>query len=158
MFKPILLALGTLSLLFVATNPFALLFLLPSLHAWLWLPQVRRATVPIRLGVFALGLAGPALLLSEFAGRYGLGWDAPWYLAELRVVGYVPFVATAFAVVWLAGTGQLAALAVRRYAPYPDVAELPPRGPVRRVLRGTYLGVRERRRHAPEEVQEALEG
>ena len=30
------------ALLIVATNPFALLFVLPSLHAWLWLPQVRR--------------------------------------------------------------------------------------------------------------------
>jgi len=153
-----LLALGALSLLFVATNPFALLFLLPSLHAWLWLPQLRTTAAPVRLGVLALGLAGPALLLGEFAGRYGLGWDAPWYLVELRVVGYVPFVATAFAVVWLAGTGQLAALAVRRYAPYPDVEELPPRGPVRRVLRGTYLAVRDRRRRASEEIQEALEG
>jgi hypothetical protein len=153
-----LLALGALSLLVVATNPFALLFLLPSLHAWLWLPQVRRATPPVRLSVLALGLAGPALLIGEFAGRYGLGWDAPWYLAELRAVGYVPFIVMPLLVVWLAGTGQLAALAVRRYAPYPDAAELPPRGPVRRVLRGTYLAVRDRRRNEPDEAQEALEG
>jgi Peptidase family M28 len=153
-----LLSLGALALLFVATNPFALLFLLPSLHAWLWLPQVRRATAPLRLGVFALGLAGPALLLGEFAGRYGLGWDAPWYLAELRVVGYVPFVVAPLLVIWLAGTGQLAALAVRRYAPYPDVSELPPRGPVRRVLRNTYLAVHDRRRRGTADEPEALEG
>lgn len=153
-----LLALGALSLLVVATNPYALLFLLPSLHAWLWLPQVRSATAPLRLGVLALGLAGPALLVGEFAGRYGMGWDAPWYLAELRAVGYVPFIVMPLLVVWLASTGQLAALAVRRYAPYPDVAELPPRGPVRRVLRGTYLAVRDRRRNAPDEAPEALEG
>src|SRR3954453_23018504 len=78
-----LLALGALSLLVVATNPFALLFLLPSLHAWLWLPQVGRMPIAPRAGVLALGFAGPALLLGEFAGRYGLGWDAPWYLAEV---------------------------------------------------------------------------
>jgi Peptidase family M28 len=153
-----LLGLGALALLVVATNPFALLFLLPSLHAWLWLPQVRRATAPLRLGVLVLGLAGPALLLGEFAGRYGLGWDAPWYLAELRAVGYVPFVVMPLLVIWLAGTGQLAALAVRRYAPYPDVSELPPRGPVRRVLRGVYLAVHNRRRQTPAEAPEALEG
>lgn len=153
-----LLALGALALLVVATNPFALLFLLPSLHAWLWLPQVRRATAPLRLGVFALGLAGPALLLGEFAGRYGLGWDAPWYLAELRAVGYVPFIVMPLLVIWFAGTGQLAALAVRRYAPYPDLSELPPRGPVRRVLRGAYLAARNRRRRASDEAPEALEG
>jgi hypothetical protein len=153
-----LLALGALALLFVATNPFALLFLLPSLHAWLWLPQVRKATAPVRLGVFALGLAGPALLLGEFAGRYGLGWDAPWYLVELHVVGYVPFIVAPLLVIWFASTGQLAALAVNRYAPYPDVSELPPRGPVRRILRGTYLAVHDRRHGASEERREALEG
>src|SRR4051812_17792015 len=153
-----LLALGALSLLFVATNPYALLFLLPSLHAWLWLPQVRQATAPLRLGVLVLGFAGPALLIGEFAGRYGLGWDAPWYLAELHVVGYVPLIAAPLLVIWLGGTGQLAALAVRRYAPYPDVSELPPRGPVRRVLRSGYLAVQNRRSRAPDDSLEALEG
>ena len=153
-----LLSLGALALLVVATNPFALVFLLPSLHAWLWLPQVRRATGPLRIGVYSLGLAGPALLLGEFAGRYGLGWDAPWYLAELRVVGYVPFIVMPLLVIWLAGAGQLATLAVRRYAPYPEVSELPPRGPMRRVLRGTYLAVHNRRRHEPDVAAEALEG
>jgi hypothetical protein len=154
-----LLALGTLSLLVVATNPYALLFLLPSLHAWLWLPHVRRMTAAVRLAVLALGFAGPVLLIAEFAGRYGLGWDAFWYLAELRAVGYVPFVVMPLLVVWLAGSGQLAALTVNRYAPYPAAAELPPRGPVRRVLRNTYLAVHNRRRGgAPAELPEALEG
>lgn len=153
-----LLGLGALALLVVATNPYALLFLLPSLHAWLWLPQVRRATAPVRLAVLALGLAGPALLLGEFAGRYGLGWDAPWYLAELRVVGYVPFIVMPLFVIWLAGTGQLASLAVKRYAPYPDASKLPPRGPVRRVVRNVYVAVQHRRRRGSEELPEALEG
>jgi hypothetical protein len=134
------------------------LFLLPSLHAWLWLPQLQRTALPVRLGVLALGFAGPALLIGEFAGRYGLGWDAPWYLAELRVVGYVPFIVMPLLVIWLAGGGQLAALAARRYAPYPDVAELPPRGPVLRVLRGAYLAVHNRRSRTADEVLEALEG
>ena len=39
-----LLALSVVALLTVATNPFALIFLLPSLHVWLWLPQVREST------------------------------------------------------------------------------------------------------------------
>jgi len=152
-----LLCLGALSLLVVATNPFALVFLLPSLHAWLWLPQLRRAPLGARLGVLALGLAGPGLLLGSFAGRFGLGWDTPWYLAELRIVGYVPFIVMPFLVVWLAGTGQLAALASGRYAPYPEAAELPPRGPIQRVLRSVVLAVRQRRRSASEEELEALE-
>ncbi len=153
-----LLCLGALSLLVVATNPFALVFLLPSLHAWLWLPQVRGAPLGARLGLLALGLAGPALLFGSFAGRFGLGWDAPWYVAELRAVGYTPFVVMPFLAVWLAGTGQLAALAGRRYAPYPDAADLPPRGPLRRVLRWVALAVRDRRRGASGADLEALEG
>jgi hypothetical protein len=153
-----LLCLGALSLLVVATNPFALVFLLPSLHVWLWLPQVRGAPAAIRLGVLAVGFAGPALLLGSFAGRFGLGWDAPWYLAELRAVGYVPFVVMPLLVLWLAGTGQLAALATRRYAPYPTAAELPPDGPLRRVVRTMALALRDRRARASSSLPEALEG
>jgi peptidase M28-like protein len=153
-----LLCLGALSLLVVATNPFALVFLLPSLHVWLWLPQVRGATLGVRLGVLVLGFGGPALLLGSFAVRFGLGWDVLWYLAELRAVGYVPFVVMPLLVVWLAGTGQLAALAARRYAPYPAAAELPPTGPLRKVMRSTSLALRNRRRRGPIGVPEALEG
>src|SRR5262249_47935754 len=144
----------------VPPTPSALLFLLPSLHAWLWLPQMRQLGTPARLGVLALGFAGPVLLLAEFAGRYGLGWDAPWYVAELRVVGYVPFIVLPLLVVWLAGAAQLAALSVRRYGPYPEADALPPRRPVRRGLRRTYLALHNRRRRsapAPEELPEALE-
>jgi peptidase M28-like protein len=153
-----ILCLGALSLLVVGTNPFALIFLLPSLHVWLWLPQLRSAPLAARVGVLALGFAGVALLLGSFAGRAGLGWDAPWYLAELRAVGYVPFIVMPFLVIWLAGTGQLAALATRRYAPYPEAAELPPRGPLRQFLRSTVSSVRGRRRRASEGALEALEG
>jgi hypothetical protein len=70
----------------------------------------------------------------------------------------VPFVVMQLLVVWLAGAGQLAALAARRYAPYPAAAELPPGGPVRRVVRGSVLAVRNRGRRGPERALEALEG
>jgi hypothetical protein len=152
-----LLCLGALSLLVVATNPFALVFLLPSLHVWLWLPQVRGAPLAVRFGVLLGGFLGPALLVGSFAGRFGLGLDAPWYLAELRAVGYVPFVVMPFLAVWLAGTAQLSALATHRYAPYPKASEVPPQGPARRFVRGVVLAVRDRRRRAPEEAPEALE-
>jgi hypothetical protein len=132
-------------------------FLLPPLHVWLWLPQVRGAPLGVRLGVLALGFAGPALLVGSFAWRFGLGWDAFWYLAELRAVGYVPFVVMPLLVVWLAGTAQLAALATRRYAPYPAASELPPGGPLRKVVRTTTLALRNRRRRGPVGVPDALE-
>ena len=103
--------------------------------------------------------AGRSFIPEEIAGRFGLGWDALWYLAELRSVGYVPFVVMPLLVIWLAGTGQLAALAARRYAPYPAAAELPPTGPLRRVVRGTVLTVRNRRRRpSSATLPEALEG
>jgi hypothetical protein len=153
-----LLCLGALSLLVVGTNPFALLFLLPTLHVWLWLPQLRDAPVWARLGVLLVGLVGPALLIGSLATRFGLGWDAFWYLAELRAIGYVPFIVLPFLVIWLAATGQLAALATHRYAPYPAAAELPPRGPIRRVVRAVVVGVRTRRGRRREGELEVLEG
>jgi hypothetical protein len=152
-----LLSLGALSLLVVATNPFALIFLLPSLHVWLWLPQLREQPLPARLGVLAAGFAGPVLLVATFASRFDLGWDAIWYLAALRAVGYVPFIVLPLLVVWLAASGQLAALAAGRYAPYPSADELPPTGPLRRFARGTVRMFRDRRRRTSAGELEALE-
>jgi hypothetical protein len=153
-----LLCLAALSLLIVGTNPFALMFLLPTLHIWLWLPQLRDAPIAARLGVLAVGLAGPALLVGSFATRFGLGWDAFWYLAELRAISYVPFIVMPLLVIWLAATAQLAALATGRYSPYPAAEELPPRGPLRRGLRAAIVGVRTRRRRTSDGTLEVLEG
>jgi hypothetical protein len=152
-----LLCLGALALVVAALNPFALVLLLPSLHVWLWLPNMQSAPRWTRAGVLALGFAGPALLVGSFATRYDLGWDAPWYLLELRAVGYLPFAVLPVVVAWLAGGAQLTALAAGRYAPYPSTAERPPRGPVREAIRRLVLAHRARRR-ATEEEQQALEG
>jgi MFS family permease len=129
-----LLVLAVLALLTLATNAFALIFLLPSLHAWLWLPQVRNSAPWLRAGVLALGLLGPAILLGSFAWRFELGFDAPWYVLELTAIGYVPLAAIVIALGWLAAAGQLAAIAAGRYAPYPAARERPPRGPVRQLV------------------------
>ncbi|MBA2332967.1 MAG: M28 family peptidase [Actinobacteria bacterium] len=125
-----LLALGLLTLVIVATNPFALVFVLPSLYSWLWLPQARSA--PARIALLAGGFLGPILLALSFARRYGLGLDAPWYLLSLVGVGYVPWFALAVALAWVAIAAQLATLAVGRYAPYP-VARITRRS-LRRML------------------------
>jgi MFS family permease len=140
-----LLGLVVVALLTVATNPFTLLFLLPSLHAWLWLPQSRTSRLPARLGVLALGLVGPALVLGWFGLHYGLGLDAPWYLTELVVVGFVSPATVLIGLGWLAVAWQLAALASGRYAPYPSASERPPRGPIRETIRRFVLYTRRRR-------------
>jgi Peptidase family M28 len=141
-----LLALGVAALLVVATNPFALVFLLPSLHAWLWLLHARHRPIWDRAALLAAGLLGPLLLLGSLAWRYGLGLDTPWYLAELTATGYVQLPAVVIAAGWLAAAGQVTAISVGRYAPYPSAAERPPRGPVREVVRRIILTVRARRR------------
>ena len=152
-----LLALSVVALLTVATNPFALIFLLPSLHVWLWLPQVRESTVWVRVVVLVAGFAGPLLLIWSFAGRFGLGWDAPWYLAWLFALGYAPLPGFVIALAFAAAAGQLVALVGGRYAPYPSAAERPPRGPLRETLRRLVLSQR-RRKLAAELQRRALQG
>ena len=140
-----LLALALVALLVVATNAFALVFLLPSAHAWLWLAQLGDRPPGLRLAAWAAGLAGPALLVWEFADRFRLGLDAPWYLLQLTAVGGLPLIVLAFVVVWAAAGAQLGALAIGRYAPYPGAGERPPLGPIRRAARQAVLASRARR-------------
>ena len=151
------LALSVVGLLVVATDPFALLFLLPSLHLWLWLPQVRWRGVLARLLVLAAGFVGPGLLLWSFAVRYKLGWDAPWYVIKLFAVGYAPLPLLLIALGWLAAAGQLAALSIGRYAPYPAAHERSRRGPIRELIRMLLLA-QIRRRRAAEPTRRAMHG
>ena len=113
-----LLGLGLIALLVVATNPFSLVYLLPSLYAWLWLPQAQASGPLARAGLLVLGFAGPLILLLSFSTRLGLGLETPWYLLSLVSVGYVPWIVVALGFAWLAIAAQLTALAVGRYAPY----------------------------------------
>jgi Peptidase family M28 len=149
-----LLALGVIGLLVAATNPFALVFVLPSLHAWLWLPQAQTRHAALRSSIFAAGLAGPFYLVWSFATHYGLGWDAPWYLAKLFAIGYAPLPLFVIGLGWLAAAGQLAALAAGRYAPYPAPNERPRRGPLRELIRTLVLA--QRRRTALAEARRAV--
>ena len=80
-----------------------------------------------------------------------------WYLAELRTVGYVRLSSLVVALCWAGAAAQLATIASGRYAPYPSIAERPPRGPIRQTVRAVVLAVR-RRRRAPYDGPRALEG
>jgi len=141
-----LIGLCIVALLVLATNPFALIFFLPALHAWLWLPQVRNGRPPARALVFLLGLAGPLAIVLSLALRFGLGFDAPWYLVELVALNYVHVPAVAITLAGGACAAQLAAVETGRYAPYPSAAERPLRGPLRNTVRAVVRAVRARRR------------
>jgi hypothetical protein len=142
-----MLVLAVVALVVTAVNPYALIFVLPSLHAWLWLPQVADRGWAIQLGVYLLGFAGPLLLLASFAVRFGMGLDAIWYLIALTAVGYVPVLLVAAFLAWAAAAEQVGAIALRAYAPYPEASERTP-GPVREAGRQVVLRVRRsRRRH-----------
>jgi hypothetical protein len=130
-----LLALGLVALVLVVTNPFSLIYLLPSLYAWLWLPQAYDAPPVVRGTLLLLGFAGPVILLLSFATRFDLGLETPWYLLTLVTVGYVPWLAVALAVVWCAAAAQLTALTAGRYAAFSNVRAQGPRRPLRLVRR-----------------------
>ena len=139
-----LLGCGGVALLVLATNPYALLFCLPALHAWLWLPQVRTRSALRRALVFAIGLIGPLLPLLSLAVRFGLGFDAPWYLLELVSLRYVTPIAVAIGLAGVACAAQLAVVAAGRYAPYPRSGEGPERGPIRGLIHRVAASTRAR--------------
>ena len=147
------LTLAIVSLLVVGTNPFALVFVLPSLHAWLWLPQLRGQAAWRKPVIVVAGFLGPLLLLWSLGTRYGLGLHAPWYIAVLVSIGYVPLTTVAIVLAWAAAAGQIAALATGRYAPYPGPDERPRLGPIRRIVRSLVLGTRQRRRASPRHLR-----
>jgi hypothetical protein len=136
-------ALGVLAVVLAIARPYALVFVLPSLYAWLWLPL--RSRFWTRVALFAVGLAGPIVGLLVLGNELGLGpLEAPLYVAGLATVGYVDVWSVLLALAWATAAAQLAALAFGRYAPYAGGAEPPPKGPVRtalaRLARGRRLG------------------
>jgi len=152
-----LLVLGVVALVVAATNPYSLVFVLPSLHAWLWLPHLPRTQYVGRALLYAAGFLGPLVLLGSFALRLELGLDAVAYLVGLVSVGYVTPALVLAALVWAAAAGQVGAVAFGRYRPYPPPEERPERGPVREGVRRAVLLSRRRRASEPEpEERQAL--
>jgi hypothetical protein len=125
-------------------HPLALVFLLPSLYAWLWLPQAGSAWV--RDGLFGAGLAGALLVLVSIGSRFDLGGRTPLYLLQLASTGYVGPLSVVFVLVWLAVAAQLGTLVAGRYAPYASGVSRPPRGPIREGVRRIVRAAQSRRR------------
>jgi hypothetical protein len=110
------------SLLLVAAgtalvSPYSLVFLLPSLYAWLWLPQLRRTPAWVTDVLFGAGLVGPVLALVVLAEQLDLGAQAPVYAASLLTTGVVPWGATLALTVWAAIAALVGAVASGTYAP-----------------------------------------
>jgi hypothetical protein len=98
----------------------------------------------------ALGLTGPLVGLYSLEQRTGLGLDVVPYTLRLFTSGYAAPATGALLLGGAAVAGQLFALAAGRYAPYPDVRERPPRGPLRAFARRLLLAHRRRARAAAE--------
>ena len=127
-------AIGIVAVLLALTKPYALVFVLPSLYAWLWLPLEGRLWQ--RVTMLALGWVGPVLGLVLLSGELGVSLvGGALYAVGLVTVGYLPLTTALLALVWAAAAAQVGALAFGRYGPYAGGAEPPPPGPVRRVLR-----------------------
>jgi peptidase M28-like protein len=129
-----LLALCALAVALAIARPYALVFVLPSLYCWPWIP-VDGASWRGWL-LLAGGLMGPLLGFLALATQIGFTLtSAALYTLGLATVGYISLASVLAAVVWLAVAAQAASLAVGRYAPYADGVEPPPRGVLRNVVR-----------------------
>ena len=124
--------LGVVAIGLAVLQPYALVFVLPSLYAWLWLPLDARPAS--RLLVFAAGLLGPVVGLLLLGHELGLSvLDAALYVVGLFTVGYLPLSAALLGIGWAAAATQLGALALGRYAPHAAGMEPPSGGPIRRI-------------------------
>jgi Peptidase family M28 len=115
-------------------QPYALLFVIPSLYAWLWIPLEGRAATRVLL--FVLGLLGPIAGLLLLAHEIHLSIaGAALYVVGLATVGYLSPLSVALLLVWMSAATQVGALAFGRYGPYAGGVEPPPPGPLRRIVR-----------------------
>jgi Peptidase family M28 len=119
-----LLGLGFASALLSATNPFALILVLPAAHLWLVLPTAARLGRRFMVVVYLLGMLGPVLLVFEYATRFHLGLSTPRAMLAMAASGYLSPVIAACLALAGASASQVAALIAGRYGP----AHAPKRG------------------------------
>src|SRR5262249_3462021 len=117
-------ALGVVAVALAVTKPYTLVFVIPSLYAWLWLPLERGLWQ--RVPLFLLGRAAPLLGLFILGRELGVSMvGAASYVVGLATVGYLSLWSVVLFLVWGATAAQVGALALGRYAPYAGGAEPP---------------------------------
>ena len=135
--------LAAVAVVTAVTHPYTLLFVLPSLYTWLWLPL--RTRIWARALVYGAGFAGLAFALVVLSREIGLSLPATaLYAADLVTVGYIPVSVALLVIGWLAAAAQLAALAFGRYTPYAGGTEPPPPSVVRESVGAVVRRVRAR--------------
>ena len=139
-----LVGLGALAVVTAIVHPLALLFVLPSLYSWLWLPATMRGW--LRDCLYGTGLAGAVVVIVSIGSRFGLGARTPLYLVQLVTVGYLPWTTVGLVLVWIAVASQLASLTSGRYGPYADGVSHPPPGAIREAVRRSVRAAQLRRR------------
>jgi hypothetical protein len=110
-------ALALVAVVVALVNAFALLFVLPSLYAWLWLPALRERAGWVSDLTFGLGLLGPVLCVVVLAEQLGLGARTFLYAVGLATSGTVPWLLTLSALAWAAVAGQIAGLVAAERVP-----------------------------------------
>lgn len=128
-------AVGAVAIALALTRPYTLVFVLPSMYAWLWLPLERRLWS--RAALYALGFVGPVVGLVVLGNELGISVvGAALYAVGLTTVGYISLGLALLVLVWIAAAAQVGSLAFGRYAPYAGGAEPPPPGRLRRAIPG----------------------
>lgn len=112
-----LVALLAVAVVTAVVSPYSLVFVLPSLYAWLALAQLGGLSGWVADALFGVGLLGPVLALVVLAEQLDLGLRAPLYALGLMTAGVVPWGAVLALVAWAAVTAQVGALVAGRYAP-----------------------------------------
>ena len=111
-----LLALGIVAVATAAISAYSLVFVIPSLYAWLWLPQLGPRGTWLRDALYGVGLVGPLLALIAIGTQLELGLNTPLYVTSLITLGLVPWPIVLTLIAWAAIASQLGALASGRYA------------------------------------------
>ncbi len=112
-----LLGLGVVVLVTALASPFTLIFVIPSLYAWLLVPHVPDTKGWLPDVLYGIGLAGPVLAVATIAEQLDLGVRAPLYAISLITTGTIPWLATLALLGWAAVATQVATLISGAYAP-----------------------------------------